>query len=73
MAEKKPTYAQAVTEIETIVKEIEGEDVEVDHLLEKVKRASFLIKYCKDKLRDTEAEVRKVLSASENDETKQQE
>ncbi len=73
MAEKKPTYAQAIAEIESIVKEIEEEDVDVDHLLEKVKRASSLIKYCRDRLRDTEAEVRKVLSASEKEETKQQE
>ncbi|MBN1446139.1 MAG: exodeoxyribonuclease VII small subunit [Candidatus Omnitrophica bacterium] len=73
MAEKKLTYSQAAAEIESIVKEIEEEDVEVDHLLEKVKRASFLIKYCKEKLRDTEAEVRKVLAAQENGEAKEQE
>jgi len=73
MAEKKLTYSQAAAEIEAIVKEIEEEDVEVDHLLEKVKRASFLIKYCKDKLRDTEAEVRKVLAPQESGEAKEQE
>jgi exodeoxyribonuclease VII small subunit len=73
MAEKKLTYSQAAAEIEAIVKEIEEEDVEVDHLLEKVKRASFLIKYCKDKLRDTEAEVRKVLAPQESGEAKERE
>ena len=73
MAEKKLTYSQAAAEIEAIVKEIEQEDVEVDHLLEKVKRASFLIKYCKEKLRDTEAEVRKVLASQEDGEAKEQE
>ena len=65
MAENKITYTQAVTELEAIVKDIENEDVEVDHLLEKVKRASVLIKYCKEKLRDTEGEVKKVLTSIE--------
>ncbi len=73
MAEKKLTYSQASAELESIVKEIEQEDVEVDHLLEKVKRASFLIKHCKEKLRDTETEVRKVLTSQESVEGKEQE
>ena len=65
MAENKLTYKKAVSELEAIVNEIENEDVDVDNLLEKVKRASFLINYCKEKLRDTEAEVKKVLSSLE--------
>jgi len=67
MAENKLTYTKAISELEEIVKEIENEDVEVDNLLEKVKRASFLIKYCKEKLRNTEEEVKKVLSSLEED------
>ncbi len=73
MAESKLTYTQAVAELEAIVRDIENEDVEVDHLLEKVKRASALIKYCKDKLRDTEGEVKKVLASIEKDNKKQEE
>jgi exodeoxyribonuclease VII small subunit len=73
MAENKITYTQAVTELEEIVKEIENEDVEVDHLLEKVKRASVLIKYCKDKLKNTEGEVKKVLSSIEKNNRQEQE
>lgn len=72
MAENKLTYTQAIVELEAIVKDIENEDVEVDHLLEKVKRASVLIKFCKEKLRDTEGEVRKVLSSMEKDNKKQE-
>ncbi|HPP29344.1 MAG TPA: exodeoxyribonuclease VII small subunit [bacterium] len=65
MTENKLTYTKAISELEEIVKEIENEDVEVDNLIEKVKRASFLIKYCKEKLRNTETEVKKVLSSLE--------
>ncbi|MCM8820883.1 MAG: exodeoxyribonuclease VII small subunit [Candidatus Omnitrophica bacterium] len=67
MADNKLTYTKAISELEEIVKSIENEDVEVDNLIEKVKRASFLIKYCKEKLRDTEKEVKQVLSSLEEE------
>jgi len=51
-----------LTELEEILNEIESEEINVDMLAEKVKRASYLIKFCKGKLRNTEEEVKKVLS-----------
>ena len=63
MAEKKKlTYSQAIGELEKIINEIEAESVDVDVLAEKVKRAKYLIKFCKSNLRTTEEEVKKVLS-----------
>ena len=56
------TYSQALNELEKIVAEIESEEVDVDVLAEKIKRASFLITLCKGKLRTAEDEVKKVLS-----------
>jgi exodeoxyribonuclease VII small subunit len=53
--------------LELIVSEIENEEVEVDTLLEKVKRASFLIRHCKEKLRKTETEVKRVISSLDED------
>ncbi len=64
----KPAYKDAIEEIETIVEEIENETVDVDVLTEKVKRAAFLIKYCKGKLRKTDDEVKKVLKDFEKEE-----
>ena len=55
-------YKEAVQELETIVSEMESEDISVDELAEKVKRASFLIKKCKEKLTATEAEVNEALN-----------
>ena len=55
-------YSKAIEELEEIVEQIEGESVDVDTLAEKVKRASFLIEFCRGKLKETETEVRKVLS-----------
>ena len=66
MAEKKKlTYSQAIGELEKIINEIEAESVDVDILAEKVKRATYLIKFCKSNLRTTEEEVKKVLSEME--------
>lgn len=63
----KPGYKEAVEEIESIVKEIENETVDVDVLAEKVKRAAHLIKYCKSKLKATDNEVKKVLREFEKE------
>lgn len=66
------TYSQALTELEDIVARIESEEIDIDILAEKVKRAAYLIQFCRGKLRDTEEEVKKSLSgikeASEPDE-----
>jgi exodeoxyribonuclease VII small subunit len=58
---KTPSYKDAIEEIESIVEEIENETVDVDVLAKKVKRATFLIKFCKEKLRTTDTEVKKSL------------
>lgn len=57
----KITYSQAIEELEAIVSEIENEDISVDILSEKVKRASHLIQICKDALHSTEEEVKRIL------------
>ncbi len=67
MANKKPTYGEAVEELERIITEIEEESVDVDALTEKVKRATFLIGFCKDRLKDTGVEVQKALSGLEEE------
>jgi exodeoxyribonuclease VII small subunit len=68
MKKDKLTYSSAITEIEEIVSEIESGEVDVDLLTIKVKRASELIKFCKDNLRDTQKEVSKVLEGMETKE-----
>lgn len=59
--EKKLNYTDAIRELEEIVREMEQGEITVDALAEKVKRASELIKVCKDKLSSTEADVSKIL------------
>jgi exodeoxyribonuclease VII small subunit len=67
MRKNKLTYTSAITELEKIVEEIESGEIDVDVLTEKVKRASELIKFCKDSLRNTQKEVDKTLIDIETD------
>lgn len=61
MTRKTQSYKEAVAEVEEILSQIENEELEVDELTEKVKRATTLLKWCKDKLRETEEEVESIL------------
>jgi exodeoxyribonuclease VII small subunit len=54
-----------LTELEKIVGEIESEEIDVDALAEKVKRAAYLIKSCRGRLRSTEEDVKKALTEVE--------
>jgi len=67
-----PTYTEAFDELQRIVSEIEQGEISVDELSEKVKRAAFLIKICKQKLTSTEEDVDRILreldsTTNEND------
>ena len=63
--EKTLTYEAAYNELALIAKEIENETVSVDVLAQKVKRASELITFCETKLKNTEAEVNKIITQME--------
>jgi exodeoxyribonuclease VII small subunit len=67
---KTPNYTEAFTELQEIVSEIENGEITVDELSEKVKRAAFLIKICKDKLAATEGDVNKILKELEDTDVK---
>lgn len=64
-------YKNALEEIESIVEEIESESIDVDMLTEKVKRAAYLIKMCKAKLKKTDDEVKKILKEFEEQEDRE--
>jgi exodeoxyribonuclease VII small subunit len=58
-------YEDAYNELKRIAADIENENVSVDVLASKVKRASELIKFCQDKLRSTEADVTQIIKQME--------
>ena len=43
-------YADAIEELESILREIEDDDVDVDHLATQVSRAAALIDFCRDRI-----------------------
>lgn len=53
------TYTEAFEQLQAIVKQMEDADISVDDLADNIKKASKLIKICKDKLTKTEQEVNK--------------
>ncbi|MBQ3246579.1 MAG: exodeoxyribonuclease VII small subunit [Alistipes sp.] len=62
MAKKEIPYTEAMAEIEKIMTKLRGENIDIDTLTAEVKRASELIEMCKQRLRTTEEEVRKLFN-----------
>lgn len=65
MAKKEQTYGEAMQELQLIMQRIENEELDVDILLEEVKKAAMLIRFCKDKLQKTNVEIQKILDKIE--------
>jgi exodeoxyribonuclease VII small subunit len=55
------TYQKAFEELQEITKAIESEEVSVDELAKKVKRAAELLEICNARLKATEEEVNKII------------
>ncbi len=66
MEEPVFSYKNAIKEIEEILVEIENNDPDLDKLSEKIKRANFLIKECKNRLRKTSEEIDAIFEEWEN-------
>lgn len=63
---KEIKYEEAFSELQTIVSELEDGEISVDDLAIKVKKASELIKICKEKLSATEEDVTAILKELED-------
>lgn len=63
--EKEQTYGEAMQELQEIMYRIENEELDVDILMEEVKKAATLIKFCKEKLQKTNIEIQKILDKIE--------
>lgn len=66
---KKMSFGEAVGEVETILADLERDNVDIDHLGEQVKRAVELIQVCREKLEKTDGEVRELVSGLQDKET----
>ena len=55
MAEMK--YEEAMAKLEAIVRKMESNELDIDEIAAQLKTAQRLIKFCRDKLTKTEAEL----------------
>lgn len=57
-----PSYQAAQHELEEILEKLQNDQTDLDTLGLLVQRAQWLLQFCREKLRNTEIEVNKILS-----------
>ena len=67
MAKEKISYEASIKEIEEILEQIETGTLGVDELAGKVTRVTELLKACRQKLSQTEAQINKILEEPSSD------
>ena len=55
-------YGQAVAELEAILAELEGQAVDVDRLADRVRRASALIRLCRERVGSARIEIERIVA-----------
>ena len=60
-------YAEAIGELDSILDELESNDVDVDVLAEHVKRASELIELCRDRIGNAKLRIEEVVAQIDAD------
>ena len=55
-------YAEALDELDTILRELEGADVDVDRLADRVARAADLIGLCRDRIGNARLRIDEVIA-----------
>ncbi len=60
-------YTVAFEELQELISDMELGEIGVDDLAQKVKRASELIQYCRNKLKSTELDVASILKQLEEE------
>jgi exodeoxyribonuclease VII small subunit len=58
----QPGYADALSELDSIRRELESSDVDVDRLAERVARAAALISLCRDRISTARIRIDEVIA-----------
>jgi len=64
MSEKQNSYNDALGELKEILENIRGQNIDVDQLATKVKRARELIDICEQRIKKAKMEVEEVIKSS---------
>lgn len=59
-SKKQISYRKALSDLEKILAELQGEEVDVDRLSEKLKKAYQLIEVCRQHISSAETEIKKI-------------
>jgi exodeoxyribonuclease VII small subunit len=65
MTEREIGYAEALGELEGILDELDGDEVDVDVLGSRVRRAAELLRLCRDRIASARFDVEQVVSELE--------
>lgn len=63
--EKNFKYEKALRQLEEIVDKMEKGELDIDEMIEQLKVAQGLIKLCKNKLTETDKEIKELLEVSD--------
>ena len=66
---KKLTYSEALKELEEITYQIENEELDLDEVAVKIKRAKELFEYCYKRLREVKNDVQQIIDEDFQEET----
>ncbi len=59
-------YEEALKELEQIVRQMENNELDIDQMGDRLKRAQQLIRLCKDRLTKTDEEIKTILAQDSN-------
>jgi exodeoxyribonuclease VII small subunit len=65
MTEREIGYAEALAELEAILDELDGDEVDVDVLGGRVRRAAELLRLCRDRIASARFDVEQVVAELE--------
>lgn len=61
------SFSEAMEELESVLRRIEGDEIDVDQLGRELGRAAQLLEVCRKKIRRAEVEVRQIVEQIEED------
>lgn len=68
MSTQEIGYADALSELQQILGELEAEDIDIDVLATKVERAAELIRVCRGRINDAEVRVKEIVASLDHQE-----
>ena len=68
MSAEEIGYADALSELQQILGELEAEDIDIDVLAAKVERAAELIRVCRGRINDAEVRVKEIVAELDREE-----